>query len=130
MPIVLSRCQGGIWRALTRDAIDCAQGRASWYVTSDIGAIELGRWHDSHFSWKIGAMSFVKVVVFGVSAASAAAGTRRNATARFRTFIVIARSVSTRPPAGDVRCRDERSVYHFWKKPTGRSVRTHVGRLP
>src|SRR5580765_1781821 len=103
MPIVLSRCHGGIWRALTRDAIDCAQGRASWYVTSDIGAIELGRWHDSHFSWKMGAMSFVKVVALGVSAAIAAAGTSRSPPSaaarspvhrdvRFRTFMSIARS--------------------------------------
>src|SRR3954454_18142134 len=42
---------------------------------SDIGAIESGRWHASHFSWKIGAMSLVKVGVFGASAATAAAGT-------------------------------------------------------
>src|SRR5215831_2686940 len=97
MPIVLSRCHGGIWRAFTRLAIDCAHGRASWYVTSDIGAIEPARWHDSHFSWKIGATSFVKVVVFawGVSAAIAAPGIRKTATsARFRTFMFIARSVS------------------------------------
>src|SRR4029077_15417272 len=98
MPMVLSRCHGGIWRALTRDAIDCAHGRASWYVTSDIGAIELGRWHDSHFSWKIGAMSLVKVVDVvdvvdgGVSAAIAAPGKRSMATARFRTLMFIARS--------------------------------------
>jgi hypothetical protein len=28
---------------------------------SDIGAMESGRWHDSHFFWKIGATSFVNV---------------------------------------------------------------------
>jgi hypothetical protein len=31
-----------------------------------------GRWHDSHFAWKIGAISFVNVGVgFGASAACA-----------------------------------------------------------
>jgi hypothetical protein len=42
-------------------------------VTSDIGAIEFVRWHASHFSWKIGAMSFVKVGFAGASAAAAVA---------------------------------------------------------
>jgi hypothetical protein len=36
-------CHGGISRAATRDLIDRAQGRASWYVISDIGAISPGR---------------------------------------------------------------------------------------
>jgi hypothetical protein len=37
---------------------------------SDIGAMLSGRWHDSHFAWKIGAISFVNVGAgFGVSAA-------------------------------------------------------------
>src|SRR5947207_922619 len=43
MPIVLSRNQGGISRLLTRCLIDCTQGRASLYVSSDIGAISPGR---------------------------------------------------------------------------------------
>jgi hypothetical protein len=38
---------------------------------SDIGAIELGWWHDWHLSWKIGATSFVKVGCLGASAANA-----------------------------------------------------------
>src|SRR6266852_9162932 len=74
MPTVRSICHGGIWRALTRALIDLAHGRASVKVMSDIGASESGRWHDSHFSWKIGAMSFVNVGVFGASAAAAAPG--------------------------------------------------------
>jgi len=41
---------------------------------SDMGASESGRWHASHFSWKIGAMSLVNVGVFGASAAAAAPG--------------------------------------------------------
>jgi hypothetical protein len=41
---------------------------------SDIGAIESGRWHASHFSWKIGAMSLVNVGVFAASAAAETAG--------------------------------------------------------
>jgi hypothetical protein len=41
--------------------IDRAHGRDSSNETSDIGAIESGRWHASHLFWKIGAMSLVKV---------------------------------------------------------------------
>src|SRR5687768_15368490 len=70
MPVVLSMCQGGIWRATTRFLIERAHGRASSKLTSDIGAIESGRWQDSHFSRKIGATSLVKV---GLAACSAAA---------------------------------------------------------
>jgi hypothetical protein len=61
MPIVLSMCQGGICRAATRFLIERAHGRDSSNVTSDIGAIESGRWQASHLFWKIGAMSLVKV---------------------------------------------------------------------
>src|SRR5712691_12331080 len=41
-PTLLSMCQGGICRVATRSLIDRTQGRASWNVMSDIGAIELG----------------------------------------------------------------------------------------
>src|SRR5689334_23012054 len=41
-PTVLSMCHGGIWRVATRSLIERAHGRASWYVMSDIGAIEFG----------------------------------------------------------------------------------------
>src|SRR6476660_5837319 len=54
-------CQGGISRAATRDLMALAHGRVSSYVTSDIGAIDPSLWQDSHFSWKIGATSFVNV---------------------------------------------------------------------
>jgi hypothetical protein len=54
--------------------IERAHGRASAYVMRDIGAIESGRWHAAHLSWKIGAMSRVKVGVFAASAAAAAEG--------------------------------------------------------
>jgi hypothetical protein len=43
-------CQGGIWRVDTRWRIDLAHGRTSWYVMSDIGAIEPGSWHAWHFA--------------------------------------------------------------------------------
>src|SRR5262249_13775955 len=71
MPTVRSICQGGIWCSMTRVLIERAHGRVSANVISDIGAIEFGRWHASHLSWKIGAMSLVKVGVFGASAAVA-----------------------------------------------------------
>src|SRR5579864_1871023 len=48
--------------------MDLAQGRASSYVTRDMGAMESLRWHASHFSWKIGAMSLVKVTGLAASA--------------------------------------------------------------
>src|SRR5476651_511956 len=75
IPTVRSICHGGICRSLTRALIDLAHGRASAKVMSDIGAIESGRWHASHFSRKIGAISLENVGVFGASAAAAIAGT-------------------------------------------------------
>src|SRR3954462_121472 len=72
-------CHGGICRAPTRAAIDFAHGRASSYVISDIGAILSGRWHDSHFCWKIGATSFVNVTVLALSAAAAGSEDTRRA---------------------------------------------------
>ena len=44
-------------------------------MISDIGAMLSGRWHDSHFAWKIGAMSLVNVGVAGAAAAIVEAGT-------------------------------------------------------
>jgi hypothetical protein len=74
-------CQGGIWREATRALIERAQGRASSYETRDIGAIDPGSWHDWHFAWKIGAMSFEKVTVFFAACADAAPGSASNALA-------------------------------------------------
>ena len=48
MPMVLSRYHGGMSRAATRALIERAQGRASSYVSNDIGAMLSGRWH----SWQ------------------------------------------------------------------------------
>src|ERR1700674_1097862 len=63
MPTRLFRCQGGISRLITRRLIDCAHGRASLYVSNDIGAPPPGRWHVWHFARKIGATSFANVSV-------------------------------------------------------------------
>src|SRR5436190_11108880 len=79
MPTVLSMCHGGICRPATRAAIDLAHGRTSSYVTSDIGAIWSGRWHASHLSWKIGAMSLVNV---GAVSAATAGSARAMAAVR------------------------------------------------
>src|SRR6185436_11867252 len=79
------RCQGGICRSDTRVLIERAHGRVSSYVTSDIGAIESVRWHASHFSWKIGAMSFVNVGFAGTSAFAKAGEARLIATPRAAT---------------------------------------------
>src|SRR4029434_775082 len=75
MPTVLSMCQGGIAGAATRPLIARAQGLASSTETSDIAAMESGRWQASHLFWKIGAMSLVKVG----DCAAAATGTARTA---------------------------------------------------
>src|SRR6266850_2795299 len=103
MPTFRSICHGGIWRSPTRALIERAHGRASVYVTSDIGAIESGRWHASHFSWNIGAMSLVNVGVFAASAAAAAAGSISAAlsahapTARFRACPYVSRIIVVLP---------------------------------
>src|SRR5471032_201142 len=77
MPTVRSTCHGGICRASTRCLIERAHGRASSYVSSDIGAMEPGRWQFWQDFWKIGATSLVNVT----SADAIAAVTRRSAKA-------------------------------------------------
>jgi hypothetical protein len=54
-------CHGGISRAVTFVLIERAQGRASSYVSSDIGATDPGRWQFWQDFWKIGATSLVNV---------------------------------------------------------------------
>src|SRR5260370_14074068 len=61
IPTVLSMCHGGIWRVTTRSLMAFAQGRVSWYVTSDIGAAVPLRWHSSHLACRIGATSLANV---------------------------------------------------------------------
>src|SRR6516164_4402071 len=75
MPCVLSMCHGGISRCATRCLIERAQGLASSYVMSDIGATVPGRWHTWQLRWKIGATSLLKVTGALMSAARARAGT-------------------------------------------------------
>ena len=41
-PTPRSMCHGGICRVATRSLMERAQGRASWKVISDMGAIEFG----------------------------------------------------------------------------------------
>src|ERR1019366_674737 len=62
-PTFLSICQGGMVRLTTLSLMERAHGRASFHVSSDIGAIEPGRWQFSQAFWKIGATSFVNVGV-------------------------------------------------------------------
>src|SRR5439155_16709511 len=61
MPMFRSMYQGGISRLRTFSLIARAQGLASSYVSSGIGAIASGRWQTWHERCKIGATSFVKV---------------------------------------------------------------------
>src|SRR3982751_3882578 len=75
---------------------------------SDIGAIDPGRWHDSHLSWKIGATSLANVGVLALSAANTRLETSSSTRLRTRrTFIITAPSTAL--------------VYHFGR-PTGRTV--------
>src|ERR1041384_6931612 len=60
-PTFLSMNHGGMSRASTFCLMARAHGRASSYVSSDIGAMLPGRWHTWQLFWKIGAMSFVNV---------------------------------------------------------------------
>src|SRR5579872_3527165 len=61
MPTLRSMCQGGICRRATFSLMDRAQGRASLYVKSDIGAMEPSRWQLSQERWKMGATSLENV---------------------------------------------------------------------
>ena len=61
MPTVRSIWNGGIECSSTRALMERAHGRDCCQVCSDIGAIDSGRWQASHFCWKIGATSLVKV---------------------------------------------------------------------
>ena len=67
MPTVLSMCQGGICRVDTRSLIDRAQGRDSWKVPSDIGAIEPGRWHASHLAWHTASLPLFRQLLAGLT---------------------------------------------------------------
>ena len=93
MPTVLSRCQGGISRAITRFLIARAQGRVSAYVTSDIGAMLPSRWHVWQCCCRSGAMSRANV-----TSGSAAVWARPAAGA------AAARPASTRIAAADRPC--------------------------
>src|SRR2546423_1336661 len=74
MPWVLSMCHGGMSRCATRCLIDRAQGRASSYVMSDIGATVPGRWQTWQLRWKMGATSLLNVTGALVSAPRAGPG--------------------------------------------------------
>src|ERR1700704_1928530 len=82
MPWVLSMCHGGISRCATRCLIERAQGLASSYVMSDIGATVAGRWHTWQLRWKIGATSLLKVTGALRSAAGARHCPQGTATAQ------------------------------------------------
>src|SRR3954468_486828 len=72
MPCVRSICHGGISRLATRCLIDRAHGRASAYVSKDIGADVSGRWHTWQRLRKIGASSLLKVGFLGAASAARA----------------------------------------------------------
>src|SRR3954465_2693080 len=72
-----------------------------------------GRWHDSHFCWKIGAMSLVNVGVLALSAATAGSADTRRA---LNASAVVARNIT-----GSFRaCRPIRSIGHYTDLSAGR----------
>ena len=50
-----------LFRSAVRALMARAQGRASSYVSSDIGATDAGRWHCWQLRWRMGATSLAKV---------------------------------------------------------------------
>src|SRR5262245_31532890 len=70
LPIAGSAPHGGITRSTTFVFTARAQGRASSYEMSDIGAIDVGRWHSTHLAYRSGATSLLNV---GAAAAGEAA---------------------------------------------------------
>src|SRR5665213_1403144 len=69
-PYLGSANHGGIFCAITAALSALAQGRASEYVSSDMGATSPGRWHSWQFFCRTGRTSLLNVTLF--EAASAA----------------------------------------------------------
>src|ERR1700736_4611814 len=61
LPKCGSAYHGGMRLRITASRIAAAQGRASLYVSSDIGAASPGRWQPWQFFWSIGATSLLNV---------------------------------------------------------------------
>src|SRR5690242_13063869 len=77
IPTLRSMCQGGISRRTTFSLIERAQGRASLYVRSAIGAIDPARWQFWQERSRMGAMSLEKVAsATGLVVSAANADTR------------------------------------------------------
>lgn len=94
--------QGGISRSATTVRIDFAQGRASSYVMSDIGATSPGRWQSTQRAAKIGATSAENVTLRAGALSSAwAEGTNSHAIDRasmaIKPFAGMRLCISTSP---------------------------------
>src|SRR5216684_6576707 len=125
MPMFLSTKKGGmapLWllRAV-RAFMERAQGLASSYVRSDMGATESGRWQSWQLRWRMGAMSFVKVTSPVVGAGACAVV----------PTVAVTSEASSRPTSPKIpgrRCLDITTPLH----PSARfkiSVILPVGRL-
>src|SRR3974377_1399512 len=101
-PTLRSMCQGGITRAATLALMARAQGLASRYVRSDMGAMEPGRWQFWQARWKIGATSLEKVGTGCSTEAAKAAHTERTTPARADRII--------NPPGGIIILRTRPGV--------------------
>src|SRR5579872_5189552 len=100
MPMLRSMCHGGIWRKTTFSLIERAQGRASLYVSKDIGAIDPGRWQFWHERSKMGAMSLLNVTGLPRSALHAVAAAERIKSST-RAKLVIPTSSRPKPAYPD-----------------------------
>src|SRR5205809_3883469 len=88
MPMFFSTNHGGISRSAVFAFIDLAHGRASSYVSNDIGATDSGRWHRWQERCRIGATSFVNVTSLAAlagAAPSAGVATANNQSAQIVT---------------------------------------------
>src|SRR5579862_2978825 len=113
-PTLRSICHGGITRVMTFSRIERAHGRASLYVSSDMGAMEPGRWQFWHAFWKIGAMSLEKVGSFtGESAAKAIVAHAHEMKNRSRNIGWIISKIARENTCSRV-VGDTRVVYMMW----------------
>src|SRR6185369_9074802 len=84
-PYFGSANQGGIFCVTTAALSALAQGRASEYVSSDMGATSPGRWHSWQFFCKTGRTSLLKVTLF--EAANAATPRKQPAMETLKILI-------------------------------------------
>src|ERR1700682_1868504 len=110
-PYCGSANQGGIFWLTTATFIAFAQGRASLYVSSDIGATSPGRWQPWQFFCKIGSTSRLNVTEAGALEAAAAAIAMTEPARDTRSVLTL------RPSWASLHC--EAIIAKAWSKHKG-----------